>query len=191
MGEIKDASEILANVLSEKATITLIVAKNQKNIIGVGKTMAWTKKEVRGEQTYFKYVTQDSAVIMGRSSYEDIPIEHREMPGRQMIILTTNREYKPFSENHSIANSFEEAIHIAKLKNAKNIFIAGGGKVYEQAIKEKTFDTALITEVDINIASPEVITFFPQLSKKDFLVEELKGIKGENWELFRWTRITN
>lgn len=187
MGIIKDSSEELAINLSKIAKITLIAAINQNNIIGINDTMAWSLK---GEQTYFKYVTMGGVVIMGKSTYEDIPLKNRELPGRHVIILTTDENYKVLSENHSIAHSFEEAIHQAKLKNVKNIFIAGGGKVYEQAVKDNLFDTALITEVELEVPSAERITFFPQLNKEDFNIQEI-NIKGENWKVRKWTRILN
>ena len=104
---------------------------------------------------FFKKTTIDSSVIMGRNNYLSIPHKFRPLKNRINIILTRNLSFK--AEGCLIANSLEDGIALAR-KKKKEIFIIGGGKVYEYA-KKNLADIIYITRIHANIKGD---TFFPK-----------------------------
>ena len=61
-----------------------------------------------------------------------------------------------------IANSLESALNLAR-KEKKEIFIIGGGKVYEYALKKELVDVIYLTRIHAQIKGD---TFFPKINMK-------------------------
>jgi dihydrofolate reductase/thymidylate synthase len=77
---------------AEQMTIQLVVAATRKLGIGKGGTMPW---KLPGDMAYFKELTsktadagKQNAVIMGRKTWESIPVKFRPLPGRINVVLT-------------------------------------------------------------------------------------------------------
>ncbi|MDH7475934.1 MAG: dihydrofolate reductase [Microgenomates group bacterium] len=123
----------------------------------------------------FKKITEAHPVIMGRKTFESIggPLQHR-----LNIVITRNRRYKTDQYNnlsHSktvVVNSLGEALIVAKKEkwpvgvsnflkiDSSEIFIIGGGQIYQQAIK--IADKLYLTIVD---SPADADTFFPDYSE--------------------------
>jgi len=117
----------------------------------------------------FKEITLGHPIIMGRKTFESIG---QPLPNRTNIIITRDLEY--FVEGAVIVHSLEEALRQAQ--GDDEIFIIGGGQIYQEAIK--TADKLYLTIVEGN---PQADTFFPDYSdfKKVTFEEahELDGLK--------------
>ena len=72
----------------------------------------------------------NSAVLMGRTTWETIPEMYRPLVDRINIVVTRNREYT--LDNADVVYSIEEGIEHAKSKNCDECWIIGGANVYEQ-----------------------------------------------------------
>ncbi len=142
----------------KKLKIKLIVAASENNVIGFQNDLPW---HLPDDMNYFKETTINSVVIMGRNNYLSIPKKYRPLKGRVNIILTKNPEFH--APNCLIANSLEKAIELAKLKKPENIFIIGGGKVYQYALEQNLVDLIYLTRIHANI---EGDTFFPKINLK-------------------------
>jgi dihydrofolate reductase len=95
------------------------------------------------------------------------------LPKRTNIIITRD----PFfiSSVCSVARSIPEALHIAHQASEEEVFIIGGGQVYEQTVD--LWDKMYITEVDTDV---EGDVFFPELDmNKWLLVSETLHHKDE------------
>ena len=73
-------------------TFQLVVAATRKLGIGKGGTMPW---RLPGDMAYFKALTsatvdpsKANAVVMGRKTWESIPIKFRPLRGRVNVVLT-------------------------------------------------------------------------------------------------------
>ena len=141
-----------------KLKIKLIVAASQNNVIGFKNDLPW---HLPDDMNYFKETTINSVVIMGRNNYLSIPKKYRPLKDRVNIILTKNPEF--YAPNCLIANGLEKAIELAKLEKRENIFIIGGGKVYQYALEQNLVDLIYLTRIHANI---EGDTFFPKLKSK-------------------------
>ena len=72
----------------------------------------------------------NSAVLMGRTTWETIPEMYRPLVDRINIVVTRNREYT--LDTADVVYSIEEGIEHAKSKNCDECWIIGGANVYEQ-----------------------------------------------------------
>lgn len=129
--------------------IHLVVAKSDNNVIGHDNQLIW---HLPNDLKHFKEITTGHPIIMGRKTFESIG---RPLPNRTNIIITRNRNYS--IENAKVVHSLNEALELAK-EIDENIFILGGGKIYEQAIDFA--DILEVTEVHENF---EGDTYFPEI----------------------------
>ncbi|WP_159991770.1 dihydrofolate reductase [Pelistega ratti] len=128
-------------------SINIIVAYNQKHIIGKDNTMPW---HLPADLAYFKKTTMGYPVIMGRKTRESLG---RPLPGRLNIAITRDTHYQ--AEGTQIAHSLEEAIKLAQAEN-NTIFIIGGGEIYRQALAfaDKVYATEIYSDIDGDTAFP-------------------------------------
>jgi len=104
--------------------IALIWAEDKNKGIGKDNKLPWN---IKAEMDHFRNTTRDSAVVMGRKTFESIG---RPLPKRINIILTTNPSYKV--EGCLVFNSVEEIVKYYKSSlQDKNMFIIGGKQVYQ------------------------------------------------------------
>lgn len=101
----------------------VIVAVNENLVIGKDNKLPWHSSE---DLKYFKRMTTNNVVIMGRKTYESIG---KPLPNRVNIVIsnTTN-----FTEVITV-KSFEEALEIASLYD-KEVFVIGGASLYEKVL---------------------------------------------------------
>ena len=129
--------------------ISLIVAIAQDYAIGQDGVMPW---HLPADLKYFKNITLGHPVIMGRVTYDGLPI--RPLPNRKNIVLT--RKANKNIESHIEVNSLKKAIELCK--NEKKVFIMGGASIYKQALESNLLDKLYITWVHSEF---EADTYFP------------------------------
>ncbi len=136
--------------------INLILAIDEKNGIGKNNTLAW---KIKKDMEYFKNMTSDTddlgkinAVIMGRGTWESIPVKFKPLGNRVNCILTrtihtNNIDSKP-DDFVLYFNSLEVCLReLEKKKNIENIFVIGGASLYNQLIYTDLIDKIYITEI--------------------------------------------
>ncbi|RJQ36297.1 dihydrofolate reductase [Candidatus Microgenomates bacterium] len=151
--------------------ISLIAAIGKNRELGRDNKLLWHIPE---DFRRFKEITLGHPIIMGRKTFESIG---KLLPDRINIIITRDSKYN--LPGAVIAHSFEQAVEIAKeklsmrgaegdetiLRNMRTItmaniedeiFVIGGGQIFEQAIK--TADKLYLTIVDRSFKAD---TFFP------------------------------
>lgn len=101
----------------------------------------------------FKKITSGHVVIMGRKTFESIG---RPLPNRTNIIITRDPQY--FVEGAMVVHSLEETLRQAQDIETE-VFVIGGGQIYQQAIG--LADKLYLTIVEGN---PDADTFFPDYS---------------------------
>ena len=115
-----------------------------------------------------------NAVIMGRKTWESIPPKFRPLPSRTNVILTKKAHYEAkvksdCSDETLVASSLSNAIEqLSSRPNIGDIFVIGGGQVYEDAIKEGFVSRVYYTEVK-NLpqeTQDSMDAFFPELDQE-------------------------
>jgi dihydrofolate reductase len=160
--------------------IALIVAISTNNAIGKNNQLLW---HLPNDLKFFKNTTWASVVIMGRKTFESV---NKPLPGRLNIVVTRDVNWK--ADQVMVAGSIEEAIKMAKDQHFKEIFIIGGGEIYQQSMPlvQRQYITRVHTHIDGD-------TFFPPLdtakwdliAKEDFSKDEKHAFdySFEKWEL--------
>ncbi|MGL5852315.1 MAG: dihydrofolate reductase [Phycicoccus sp.] len=128
--------------------ITLIAAVARNGVIGAGNAMPWHLPE---DFAYFKRMTMGHPLVMGRRTFDSIG---RVLPGRRTIVVSRQTHWS--HAGVETADSFAEALAVAG--SVDEVFIAGGGEVYAEAMS--LAHRLLITEVD---AEPDGDVRFPRI----------------------------
>jgi dihydrofolate reductase len=130
--------------------LNLIVAIAENNAIGIaGDLLCHLPNDLK----HFKEITSGTTVVMGKNTFFSLP--RRPLPNRRNIVLTTDTEFA--YENTEVAHSIEQLYTM--LNEEEEVFIIGGGKVYEQFIN--TVDKLYITH--IHHTWEDADTFFPSI----------------------------
>jgi dihydrofolate reductase len=161
-------------------TITIIVAASTNNAIGNNNALLW---HLPNDLKFFKNTTWAMPIVMGRKTFESMG--NKPLPGRINIIITRNINYT--AEGILLVHSLQAAIEIAKKNNYNEIFIAGGGEIYKEALL--VADKILLTKVEAII---EGDTFF-EIPKNDWiLAESQQNLANEkhlyNYDFETWIR---
>ena len=134
--------------------IFLIAAVDKNLAIGKNGKIPWQIKE---DLQFFQKNTLNTAMIMGRSTFDSIG---KPLPNRKNIVMTnspTNRE------GVIEVCDIESAIKEAK-KDSNKISIIGGQSIYKEFMP--LANKLLITEIDIVVERAD--TFFPAWDKKEW-----------------------
>lgn len=137
-------------------TITAIVATDRLGTIGRDNDIPWY---LPADLQFFKRSTLGHPVIMGRKTFRSIG---RPLPKRTNIVLSRD----PFfiANDILVAHSLEEALSLEVCQAAEEVFIIGGGQIYEAAMPY--LDRVYLTLVDTSI--PNGHAFFPQLAPQEW-----------------------
>ena len=137
-----------------------IVAASENNIIGIKNGLPW---KLPNDFKYFKNKTWSMPVIMGRNTFESLK---KDLPGRINIVVTKKSDWHP--KNVFIAHNIADAIVKAKEVDAREIFIIGGGQIFNQTMND--VERIYLTRVHTTV---EGDTSYPQLDKSKWkLVKE-------------------
>lgn len=128
-------------------TLTLVAAVGRNGVIGDGSAMPWHLPE---DLAFFKRTTMGGVLVMGRGTWDSIG---RALPGRRTIVVTRDRGWS--ASGAEVAHSLPEALLMA---GDTEVFVAGGGQVYEQTIGAAS--RLVITHVE---QEPEGAVRFPPI----------------------------
>lgn len=145
-------------------SVIAVVGKNRE--LGRDNQLLWHLPE---DLKRFKKLTLGHAVIMGRKTFESLG---RPLQGRLNIVISRNKDYQ--AKGIILCHSLSEALQVAKQKEKKEIFIIGGGQIYQQALS--LADKLYLTLVD---ASCEADAFFPDYAEFKKIVKEDKKQSGK------------
>jgi dihydrofolate reductase/thymidylate synthase len=151
----------------------IVVACDANRGIGKNNSLPW---KLPGDMKYFKELTcattgsgARNAVVMGRNTWESIPPKFRPLPGRLNIVLTSSGSYE-LPDGVYLAHSLDEALTVAEAQRAENIFVIGGGKVYEQALSHARCRRLYVTEIasvfDCDVFLPPIEKLFAATQSK-------------------------
>lgn len=130
--------------------ISCIVATAKNNVIGKDNDIPWY---LPADLKYFKKITTGHPILMGRKCYTSIG---RPLPKRTNIIITRDAFF--ITSNCVVCHSIESGIEAAYEEGADELFIIGGGTIYEQTVD--LWDKLYLTEVDLEVNGD---VFFPKL----------------------------
>lgn len=133
--------------------IALIVARARNGVIGRDGGLPW---RLRSDLALFKANTLGKPVIMGRKTWDSLPL--KPLPGRLNIVLTRDGSFEP--KGAVAFDDFAEALATAREQavddGAVEVCVIGGTALFELALPKAR--RLYLTEVD---AAPDGDAFFP------------------------------
>lgn len=135
--------------------ISLIVAVDKEGGIGKNNQLLC---HLPADLKYFKKTTTGHTIVMGRKTYESIG---RPLPGRTNIVIS--RDHTLNIEGCIVKPNIESAIAYAKDLNETELFITGGGTIYELTLA--LADKVYLTQIEETFHAD---TYFPSLHQEDW-----------------------
>ena len=123
---------------------SIVVAIDRAGGIGREGKLPWN---LPADMARFKEITQGeggNTVIMGRKTWESIPEKFQPLPGRLNVVLTRRQDWEA-PEGAAAAGNFKDALRIGE--DATEVFVIGGGAVYEEALRHPDCRTVHMTAI--------------------------------------------
>ena len=101
-------------------TLALVVARARNGVIGRDGDLPW---KLRSDLQRFKAITVGKPCIMGRNTWESLPL--RPLPGRLNIVLTRDEGYEADGKSRGalVCTTLDEALYIAREHGKLSIYV--------------------------------------------------------------------
>lgn len=160
--------------------VSAIVAMGKNFAIGLRKDLPW---RLPSDLKRFKDLTLGHHLIMGRKTFESIG---RPLPHRDSIIITRNIHFSYPDTGVFITSSLREALLLAERRGESEVFICGGGTIYQEALS--LVERLYLTLVDYEGAAD---TFFPpfdhlgwKVVHEEFCPKENRDTYSSNFKIY-------
>lgn len=163
--------------------VSLVVAVSENRVIGKDNQLLWN---LPNDMKFFKNTTWGMPVIMGRKTFESLG---KPLAGRTNIVITRQADWN--QPGTVVVPSLDKALESASDTDAKEVFVIGGGQIYEQAmpIADRLYYTRVHTNVDGDTYFPAIdTTRFKLVSSLPFTADDRHKF-AYTFEI--WDRITN
>ena len=127
--------------------IHLIWAQDKNGGIGKNGKLPWHISE---DLKNFKSLTLHSTIIMGRKTWESLPI--KPLPNRKNIVLSKTKKVGSMTYK-----TFQECLEGIKQQNLDKVFIIGGRSIYKLFFKYADF----LHITNIKLIEKDINEFFP------------------------------
>jgi dihydrofolate reductase len=137
----------MSNTTNKSISIIVAVARNWA--IGINNQLLWHIPE---DFKWFKKHTSGHAVIMGRRTWESLPV--KPLPGRKNIVITDIPE--DCFPGTTCVSSIAGAVDL--MDSESENFIIGGGMVYKQflPLAQKVYLTVVEKDFEADVWFPEL-----------------------------------
>jgi len=135
--------------IATSQTLSIIAAMGRNRVIGKDEKLPW---DLPDDLKNFHRVTEGKPFIMGKQSYLS---EDRLLSSHRNIILSRKQDFE-LCGNCEGATSLEEALKMTE--NENEIFILGGGKVFQMSLPlaDRLYLTLVETDMDGDTYFPEI-----------------------------------
>lgn len=158
--------------MKQTTPIILIAAIGKNNELGRNNDLLW---RLKSDMNFFKTTTSGHSVIMGRKSWESLPIRFRPLPNRVNYVVSRNTAFEAHGAH--VFPELTNAVAKAKEEGAESIFIIGGAQIYRQSIMENLIDEMYLTHVDASF--PDADVFFPAIEESQWEIREIGHFEAD------------
>ncbi len=137
----------------------MIAAMSSNHVIGKNNDLPW---HLPDDFNFFKETTKHHFILMGRKNFESLPPRFKPLPDRTNVVITRSENYE--AAGTYVVHSLEDGIKMAQDEGEKEVFIIGGGQIYELGLAHA--NKIYLTEIDGVI---EGDTHFPDFDKKEWI----------------------
>lgn len=132
--------------------VGLVWAQSTSGVIGRGGDIPWRVPE---DLVRFKQVTMGHAVVMGRRTWESLPVKFRPLPGRRNVVLSRQAGFT--ADGAEVVGSLEDAL------TDPESWVIGGAQIYQLALPLAT--RCEVTEVEIDLVRDDEDAVAPVLGE--------------------------
>ncbi|MCV7178802.1 dihydrofolate reductase [Mycolicibacterium sphagni] len=141
----------------------LIWAQSTSGVIGRDGGIPWRLPE---DLARFKDLTMGHTVVMGRRTWESLPVQVRPLPGRENVVLTRQAGY--VADGATVVSGLDELDAGLggpdRSDPGNNTFwVIGGAEIYHLALRAAT--RCEVTEVEIDLRLEDDDTLAPVLDE--------------------------
>ena len=137
--------------------VSLVVAMSENHVIGRHGLLPW---DLPKDRQYFKRVTLDHTVIMGRKTFEEIK---QPLANRRNVVISRDPAFHP--RGVTVVPSLEEALALGATE--EEVFVIGGGEIFRLVLPRA--DRLYLTLVHARV---EGDTTFPSFDLATWALEE-------------------
>src|SRR5437868_2362626 len=129
------------------------VARARNGVIGRNGKLPW---RLSGDLAFFKKTTMGKPVIMGRNTWDSLPL--KPLPGRLNIVLSRDGSFEP--KGAVACETFSEALQIgreqAREDEVDEVCVIGGRALFELALPQarRLYLTEVEAEVEGDVLFP-------------------------------------
>jgi dihydrofolate reductase len=142
--------------------IHMIFARAANGVIGRENTIPWRLPE---DMARLKRLTTGWPVIMGRKTWDSLPVKFRPLPGRTNIVITRQPDWK--DTGATTAASLADAL--ALCASSAEVWILGGAQIYAQAmpLAERIEVTEIAEDIEGDAYAPLLGPEWRQAARED------------------------
>ena len=111
--------------MTRQPRIAYVVAMDNNRLIGRDNDLPWRLPD---DMRWFREQTMGKPCIMGRKTYDSLPVRFRPLPGRLNIVVTRNPDYE--APGAVIVHSIEDALDAAG--EVEEVIIVGGAVLFRR-----------------------------------------------------------
>jgi dihydrofolate reductase len=137
--------------------VSLVLAMAENRVIGRAGGLPW---HLPKDLQYFKKLTVDHTVIMGRKTFEEIK---QPLANRRNVVISRQPSFQP--RGVTVVPSLEEALALGATES--EVFVIGGGEIFRLALPRA--DRLYLTLVHAKL---EGDTYFPSFDLATWALEE-------------------
>ena len=152
--------------------LTLIAAVARNGAIGQQGGLVFNEP---ADQRHFRETTLGCPVIMGRKTWDSLPVRFRPLPGRRNLVLSRDPGF--VAPGAEVVRGLDEAL--AALAGAPQVFVIGGADLYAQALPRA--QRLVLTEIDADLPGD---AFFPPWPRDAFRETERRHGQGQGGVAF-------
>lgn len=135
--------------------INLIWAQAHHQVIGLNGTMPWHFPE---DLAHFKRMTLGAPVIMGRKTWDSLPVRFRPLPGRMNIVISRQEGALAGQLGIGLQTAASLQIALNMACDHADVWVIGGAQIYAQALP--LANKIVVTQIDADFAGD---AFAPKL----------------------------
>jgi dihydrofolate reductase len=114
-------------------TVAAIVAMDEARTIGKNGALPWHIPE---DLAHFRTLTSGQVVVMGRKTWDSLPLAFKPLPRRTNIVLSRNPDALVLPAGVLAVSTPEEAIEAARAvsKDGDKVWVIGGAELYRMML---------------------------------------------------------
>ena len=158
---------------------SIIVAADINNGIGKNGKLPWN---IPDDLRIFRTITTNSTVIMGRKTWESLPV--KPLKNRHNIVISNTLD---LLDGAVVCKDLEKALQISDSSN--DIFIIGGSKLYNEGMSHYKCRDIILTRIYKDFECDTFINKFP-LDFIHIYSSDIKSIDDLKYVNQIWTKVT-